>query len=177
MTSEARSVWVFGYGSLIWGTGEVKTIERREGILSGWHREWTWISSARHGAPTCSLRPGGQVKGVFLRLDPRTANQELEAIRRRERRSTEQVMADMPEAAAVTHFWTMGSNLEDFPELNGLGPAELARALAARAKRITQPGSDNVAARDYILKVHEFDPDDSHTAAIVRYLRQAESGF
>jgi len=87
-------MWVFGYGSLIWGTGEVKPVERRVGVLQGWHREWTWISRKRHGAPTWSLGAGGQVRGVFLRLDPRTLNRDLETFRRRERGITERTVGE-----------------------------------------------------------------------------------
>lgn len=59
MTDTQRETWVFGYGSLIGGTAAVKTTERHEGILPGWHREWTWISSRRLGARTCSVDRGG----------------------------------------------------------------------------------------------------------------------
>jgi cation transport regulator ChaC len=148
----------------------VKTIERREGILPGWHREWTWISSTRHGAPTCSLNPKGQVRGVFLRLNPVTAKQDLEQFRQRERRETEQTTADIPDVDAKTHFWTMGNNLDRFPEFNDLGDDQLAKALAERAKRISQPGHDGVLASDYIRRVHEFDPNDVLTTGIVRHL-------
>jgi cation transport regulator ChaC len=148
MTGDHQSVWVFGYGSLIWGTGGVKPLERREGILPGWHREWTWISAARHGAPTCSLKPDGKVKGVFLRLNLMTSTQGLEQIRRRENRETEQTMTELPEVGAKTYFWTMGSNLDRFPEFNNLRDV----------------------ASDHLKKVSAFDPEDPFTTAIVRYL-------
>ena len=170
MTSNQKGIWVFGYGSLIWGTGEVETVERREGILPGWHREWTWISSKRYGAPTCSLKRGGQVKGVFLRLNPTTANQDLEGFRRRENRQTEETTADIPCPGAITHFWTMGSNLEGIPKFKGLCGTELARALAGHARQITRAGPDDVLPTDYMRRVHEFDPDDAWAAQIVRYL-------
>lgn len=165
-----KSTWVFGYGSLIWGTGKVKPVERREGILSGWHRDWTWISSLRHGAPTCSLQPQGEVKGVFYRLNPDNVDRDLEEFRRRERRDTEQMIRDLPEPEAVTYFWTMGSNLDRFPELSGLGRDQLTKALAERAKLVSEPGNDGIMATDYITKVHAFDPDDPITAAIARWL-------
>ena len=166
-----RSTWVFGYGSLIWGTGPVKVAERREGVLTGWHREWTWISgTARPGAPTCSLMPGGQVKGIFLRLNPGSVNRDLETFRQRERRTTEQVVRDVPEPAAETYFWTMGNNLADFPDLRGLAGQQLSRALADRARPLATPGSDGVLSADYIRRVHAFDPEDSLTAEIVGFL-------
>jgi hypothetical protein len=71
---------------------------------------------------------------------------------------------------AITHFWTMGSNLDHFADLRGLAGDLLARALAIRAKQIGEVGFDGVSAEDYIRRVHEFDPADSFTAAIVAYL-------
>jgi hypothetical protein len=166
-----RHIWVFGYGSLIWGTGPVTVVERREGVLPGWHREWTWISvTARPGAPTCSLMPGGQVKGIFLRLNPESIEQDLETFRRRERRETEEVIKDAPEPGATTHLWTMGINLMNFPDVKGLMGRNLARALAVRAGRLTVPGADGVLPADYIHRVHEFDPEDPITAEIVGFL-------
>src|SRR5690348_939703 len=111
MTPKQESIWVFGYGSLIWGTGPVVTADRREGVLPGWHREWTWISSTRHGAPTCSLHRGGQIRGVFLLLNPETVDDDLEEFRGRENRKTEETIVDVPDRDATTYFWTMGNNL------------------------------------------------------------------
>lgn len=58
MSCDESTIWIFGFGSLIWWTGEVVPVERREGILAGWHREWTWISSTRHDALTCKSGAG-----------------------------------------------------------------------------------------------------------------------
>lgn len=170
MPGAEESTWVFGYGSLIWGTGAVTTKERRTGLLEGWHREWAWISASRHGAPTCSLANGGLVKGVFLRIDLNTLGTDLEAFRERENRRTEQTVKDVPIPGAVTYFWTMGNNLSRFPQLRGLNGEQLARALAAKASSVTIPGPDGVLPRDYILRVHEFDPDDPITAEIAKHL-------
>jgi hypothetical protein len=43
------------------------------------------------------------------------------------RGNTEQTVNDVPNLGAVTHFWTMGSNLEQFPEFQGLCPAQLVK--------------------------------------------------
>jgi hypothetical protein len=169
--NEQSSSWVFGYGSLIWGTGPVNVLDRRDGVLPGWHREWTWISTtARPGAPTCSLMPGGQVRGVFLRLRPDSVQDDLESFRRRERRESEEVVREVPAPGGETHFWTMGNNLANFQDLNGLLGQDLARALAARARHRTTPGSDGVLPADYIRRVHQYDPDDPITAEIAGFL-------
>jgi cation transport regulator ChaC len=168
---EQSNIWVFSYGSLIWGTGPTKILDRRDGVLTGWHREWTWIStSARPDAPTCSLMPGGQVKGVFFLLMPNSVQQDLERFRRRERRETEEVVREVPAPGAETHFWTMGNNLANFQDLSGLAGQELARALAARARQVTTAGSDGVLPADYIRRIHKFDPGDPITAEIAGFL-------
>ncbi|MGE0405856.1 MAG: gamma-glutamylcyclotransferase [Candidatus Korobacteraceae bacterium] len=168
MPSRRQSVWVFGYGSLLWNTGDVKPVERRIGVLEGWHREWNWLSKRRKGAPTCSLEKGGRVKGIFLKLNSTSADADLEKFRQRERRITEQVAKELPDKGSKTHFWTMGSNLPS--EFQQLDQVHLAETLARRAESLAVPGPDGVLARDYILKVHEFDPEDTFTAAIARHL-------
>jgi hypothetical protein len=107
---------------------------------------------------------------VFLRLNPETANVDLEEFRRRENRNTEETIADVPVAGAITYFWTMGSNLKRFPEFDGLCGSRLAQELAERAKRVTTAGPDGVLPPDYIRRVHDFDPNDPWTAEIARYL-------
>jgi ChaC-like protein/Domain of unknown function (DUF3883) len=168
-SSSNMAVWVFGYGSLIWNAGSVSPVERRTGTLKGWHRTWTWISKRRHGAPTCALQESGEVKGILLRLNEKTQADDLEYFRSRERRVTEQMVANFPEPDAVTYFWTIGSNLADHPEFSALTEDELHAALAQRAKAVMKPGPDGVLASEYIKRVHSFDPGDPITAAIVRY--------
>jgi hypothetical protein len=165
------SLWVFGYGSLLWDLGSVRPAEERTGYLEGWHREWTWISKIRRqGAPTCSLGKGGRVKGKFLRLEPSTAVLDLDKVRQRERPQTEEEIPDVPCSGAVTYFWTMGSNLDEFAELVGLESEALLRALARKARETSQPGPDGVTAVEYIRRVHAFDPDDELTAKLCRFL-------
>lgn len=172
-TMPTESVWVFGYGSLTWGTGDVRPIDERVGYLDGWHRDWTWVSRIhRRGAPTCSLGAGGRVKGKFLQLNPSTVIRDLEQLRQRERPQTEHQARDVPCTGAVTYFWTMGSNLSQFPELAGLGGDDLLRALARRAHETSEPGPDGVTAVEYIRRVHAFDPDDELTAKLCNFLGQ-----
>jgi hypothetical protein len=163
--------FVFGYGSLIWNTGDVQPITSVEGYLAGWHRSWNWISKKRrHGAPTCNLVEGGRVKGVFIELDPGRVQVDLEEIRRRENRQTERTVLDRPVPSAVTHFWTMGENIDDFEDLRGLEALALADALARRIRGVEGNGPDGISAEEYLRRVHRFDQEDQITRALVNSL-------
>ena len=165
-------VWVFGYGSLIWDTTGMTCLERREGELRGWHRDWTHLSHHRFGAPTCNLEAGGKVKGVFLKLDPRTWRQDLERLREREGTKTEKVEMNLEGFPGETHFWTMGRNSEKFLETKGLEGTDLYKALAWRARRISKKGPDGKTAEEYAYAVHEFDPQDKVTRIYVDELKK-----
>ncbi len=65
-----------------------------------------------------------------MRLNPETANEDLERFRRRENRKTEETITDIPVAGAITYFWTMGDSLGRFPEFDGLCGSRLAQALS-----------------------------------------------
>jgi hypothetical protein len=165
-------MWVFGYGSLIWDRSDIKPVEERIGELLGWHRDWTWISSKRCGAPTCSLQMAGKVKGVFLRLDPKTQQSDLEILRKRELRQSEEFVENMSGINGKICFWTMGNNLDTYEDTRGLNGIELYRALAKRAKRITSLGRDGKTAEEYAFAVHEFDPGDELTKMYVTEIRR-----
>jgi len=165
-------VWIFGYGSLIWGRSNIKPIEERIGELQGWHRDWTWISTRRCGAPTCSLQLGGKVKGIFLKLDPRTQESDLETLRKREVPSSEKVAENESGINGKIHFWTMGNNPDKYNDTRGLTGIELYKKLAKRAKKISSRGPDGKTAEEYALTVQEFDPHDEITKTHVNELRK-----
>jgi hypothetical protein len=79
-------------------------------------------------------------------------------------------MVEVPKPGTVSYFWTMGNNLGRYREFSGLQGDQLAKALAERAAGITEAGPDGVTAVDYIRRVHTFDPDDTVTAEIARFL-------
>lgn len=62
---ENRSTWVFGYGSLIWGTGPVQTVERVWAFCQDGTENGLGFHKAGMATPTRSLRPGGQVNGMY----------------------------------------------------------------------------------------------------------------
>lgn len=173
----SKDIWVFGYGSLIWYRPNLKTIEEKIGYLPGWHRDWTWISTSRHGAPTCSLKPGGKVKGVFLKLDPTTQNSDLTALRKRELSSSEEIVEYLSGLSGKVYFWKMGDNLSEHNDTKGLKGAELYEAFARRARSISNAGPDGKTSEEYGFAVHEFDPDDELTENYVNEPRNLSEKF
>lgn len=162
-------VWVFAYGSVMWHRGTVKPIEEKVGFLQGWHRDWTWISRTRGSAPTCSLQPGGKVKGKFLRLNPKTQEADLEYFRKRELRSSQEVKI-VDGIPGKVFFWKMDNNLAKYEDTKGLKGVKLYEALAKRAKNISVTGRDGKTPEEYALAVHKFDPDDEITKTYVNEL-------
>lgn len=170
MSSE--DIWVFGYGSLIWYRPKLKPIEKKVGYLQGWHRDWTWISTSRHGAPTCSLQRGGKVKGVFLRLDPKTQDSDLDTLRKRELSSSEEIADNVDGIPGKVFFWRMNNNLAEYEDTKGLTDVKLYEALARRAKNILIAGPDGKTPEEYALAVHKFDPEDEITKMYVNELEK-----
>lgn len=85
---EQQSLWVFGYGSLMWNPA-IHFAERRAGVLHGWSRHLNlWMIGARgtrvHPALTLGLEPGGYTEGVALRLPPGAETFELSLVWQRE---------------------------------------------------------------------------------------------
>jgi len=85
---ERQSLWVFGYGSLMWNPA-IHLAERRAGVLHGWSRRLSlWMIGGRgtHDRPalTLGLEPGGCTEGVALRLPPGAETFELSLVWQRE---------------------------------------------------------------------------------------------
>lgn len=83
-----EEVWVFGYGSLIWNP-VFHPVERRPGLLHGWHRRFCFWVPAGRGTPDCpglmmGLEPGGCCRGILLRMAADEAGHELPLLWRRE---------------------------------------------------------------------------------------------
>jgi cation transport protein ChaC len=80
--------WVFGYGSLIWNPA-FHFVERRVGVVHGWHRRFCMWSHLGRGSPECpglmlALEAGGACRGVAYRIADDAMPEELEIIWRRE---------------------------------------------------------------------------------------------
>jgi cation transport protein ChaC len=84
----SEPVWVFGYGSLIWRP-PVTFVERRAGLLRGWHRAFClkttrWRGTGETPGLMMALERGGSCRGMLLKIDPADAAKDLETIWRRE---------------------------------------------------------------------------------------------
>ncbi len=85
-----ESLWIFGYGSLIWDPGFVPA-ETVPACLSGWHRSFCMRSIHFRGTPEApglvlalDAAPGAQCRGLALRVAEAEAETVLAALRARE---------------------------------------------------------------------------------------------
>lgn len=83
-----NSMWVFGYGSLIWNPALYFT-EKKRGTVHGYHRRFCLWSTIGRGSPSrpglmLGLERGGSCKGIFYKIDQREIRTELDIVFRRE---------------------------------------------------------------------------------------------
>ena len=85
-----ESLWIFGYGSLIWDPGFVPA-EAVPACLSGWHRSFCMRSIHFRGTPEApglvlalDAAPRTQCRGLALRVNAAEAGPVLAALRARE---------------------------------------------------------------------------------------------
>jgi glutathione-specific gamma-glutamylcyclotransferase len=84
----AGDVWLFAYGSLIWNPA-FHFVERRLGIIRGWHRRFCLWTDIGRGTPDnpgliLGLDRGGTCRGVAFRIAAEAVEEELELVWRRE---------------------------------------------------------------------------------------------
>ena len=84
----AGPTWVFAYGSLLWNPA-FEFVERRVGIVHGYHRRFCLWTHLGRGSPDCpglmlALEAGGACRGVAYRIADAAMPDELEIIWRRE---------------------------------------------------------------------------------------------
>ncbi len=166
----ATSVWLFGYGSLIWKV-DFACEERRVAHLDGWSRRFWQGSHDHRGTPqapgrvlTLVREPGARCIGMACRVAPDV----FDALDRREKNGY------------LRHIERL--HLDDGREVDGLvyiadehnaaflGPADDA-AIAAQIADAHGPSGAN---REYVLELahalRAIDADDTHVFAIERAL-------
>jgi cation transport protein ChaC len=84
----ASACWVFAYGSLMWNP-LFDPVERRPGILHGYHRRFCFWIHAGRATPEApglmmGLLPGGTCRGMLLRIPPEACDCELRLLWKRE---------------------------------------------------------------------------------------------
>lgn len=88
MTGQARDLWVFGYGSLMWRPG-FPFEERHKAVLRGYHRALCIYSHVHRGTPekpglVMGLDRGGSCLGVAFRVAHAHAAETVGYLRQRE---------------------------------------------------------------------------------------------
>jgi cation transport protein ChaC len=83
-----EDVWVFAYGSLIWNPA-FRFIERRRGLIHGYHRSFCYWSRFARGTPetpglALALNRGGSCTGVAYRIAAADVESETETVWARE---------------------------------------------------------------------------------------------
>ena len=76
------SIWIFGYGSLIWNPA-VHFTEKLRGKVHGYHRSFCLWSTIWRGSPSkpglmLGLERGGSCNGIFYKIDRREIRSELD---------------------------------------------------------------------------------------------------
>lgn len=165
------SVWLFGYGSLIY-KADFPYLDRRPAILRGWTRR-LWQGSHDHrGTPehpgrvaTLVAEPGAACVGMayqvapaaFRQIDFREKNGYLRHVMEFELDDGQQVRGVVYIAATGNAAW--------------LGPAEVADV----ARHVAAARGPSGSNRDYVLKLaaalRELGADDPHIFAIADALR------
>ena len=166
------SVWLFGYGSLIWNPGFAYA-ERRKAVLRGWSLRFWQGSEDHRGTPESPGRvatlvpdPEGRVIGAAYRLDG-----ELEAIfaylDHREKGGYDRLQFDVDtDHGALTVLAYIGTDqCRQF-----VGPEEESRT-ASIIRTSVGPSGKNI---DYLLSLHqaleELGESDPHVTTLISLL-------
>jgi cation transport protein ChaC len=86
--ADDADVWIFGYGSLMWNPA-FHYIERRRGMIHGWHRSFCLWTPMGRGTPdnpglVLGLDRGGCCNGIAYRIAASDRKTELPVLWRRE---------------------------------------------------------------------------------------------
>lgn len=168
------SVWLFGYGSLIYKV-DFPWLERRPAKVEGWARR-LWQGSQDHrGTPaqpgrvaTLVPTPGAHCIGVAWRVAPAT----FEQLDRREKNGylRHRVELRFPNESSATGI----VYIADANNVAWLGPAPLEQI----AKHVADSRGPSGSNRDYVLKLaaalRELGADDPHVFAVEAALRRLD---
>lgn len=147
------SVWVFGYGSLIWNPA-FHFVETRVGVAHGWHRRFCLWTLMGRGSPEqpglmLGLDRGGRVGGLALRIAPEAVEQETALIWRREMVGNAYVprWLKLQTAQGPVHAIAFTINRAHPRYLPHIDDAEAARVIAVACGRLGP-------CADYLFNTH-----------------------
>jgi cation transport protein ChaC len=173
-----NSMWVFGYGSLIWNPALYFT-EKKRGTVHGYHRRFCLWSTIGRGSPSrpglmLGLERGGSCKGIFYKIDRREIRTELDIVFRRELIT-----------AAYRPTWVSARILgkspfkaiafvinRDHNRYAGMLDDETVIQTIANAKGTLGSCSDYLY--ETVLQLENLGMPDRHLASIARHVRQKE---
>lgn len=171
----SSSLWIFGYGSLVWRPAFPYT-ERRTAWIDGWTRRF-WQGSTDHrgvpGAPgrvvTLLAEPGARCFGVAYRVAQAEQAMILADLDHRERGGYDRCELELwfPDGTAAPGLSYVATPANP----NYLGPAALP-AIAAQIARARGPSGPNV---EYVYELaralREMPADDPHVFELDALLR------
>ena len=162
-----NSMWVFGYGSLIWNPALYFT-EKKRGTVHGYHRRFCLWSTIGRGSPSrpglmLGLERGGSCKGIFYKIDRREIRTELDIVFRRELIT-----------AAYRPTWVSARIVinRDHNRYAGMLDDETVIQTIADAKGTLGSCSDYLY--ETVLQLENLGMPDRHLASIARHVRQKE---
>ncbi|WP_257385328.1 gamma-glutamylcyclotransferase [Tahibacter caeni] len=175
-TAAGESIWLFGYGSLIYKV-DFPYLERRRARLQGWARRFWQGSHDHRGTPeapgrvvTLVAEPGAVCVGMAYRVTPAV----FAHLDHREKNGYRRIAADFrfddgSEVRGVVYVAAPGNEAY-------LGPADE----EAIARHIAGARGPSGANRDYLLALaealRELGSDDAHVFGIEDVLRRIGDG-
>jgi cation transport regulator ChaC len=169
------SLWIFGYGSLVWRPAFAHS-ERQPAFIEGWARRFWQGSTDHRGVPGAPGRVVTLVPeqdhicwGMAYRVERDYADEVLERLDHRERggyarRDVTVALRDGQRAPGLIYVATSTNH-------NFLGPAQLSE-IAEQVKRASGPSGPN---EEYVLRLaealREIDAEDPHVFALEALLR------
>lgn len=170
------SVWIFGYGSLIWRP-DFEYMTRRAAWIDGWTRRFWQGSTDHRGVPEAPGRvvtlvpeTTGRCWGVAYALAPAVAPAVLERLDHRERGgySRHDVALRFPDDVTSARGLVYVAT-PDNPNYLGEAPLD---AIAAQVRGAHGPSGAN---RDYVVRLADalraIDADDPHVFALDALVR------
>ncbi len=173
-----ETMWVFGYGSLIWNP-EFPVAERRIARASGWHRSFCMRSIHHRGTEqdpglvlALDRAAGAQCDGVAFAVAPGAEEDTLASLRERELISSAYLETTMPLATAAGEVQALAYVIDPdhVQYCGGLTLEEQARIIA-RATGGRGPNRDYLwSTAAHLAELGIADPDLEWLAARVRAL-------